>query len=228
MALTDVKCRGAKPGKTRVKLSDGGGLQFWVQPNGSRLWQLVYQYQGKQAQMALGPYPQVTLIEARALREEAKSKIRAGIDPTAEKRRVEVLKAAPGDTLARLQWATNPIRYFSSPTRQRLSTAGISGLFLRAMSSKGSHHYGPSEPVLRLRAHHFGAVFAVRHIRASRYRRRAMEAHGGQSRLDFCAAGGLVECRHGARKWRQNRPRRQANHVRSGDNGADAGDAAHL
>jgi hypothetical protein len=29
MALTDVKCRGAKPGKTRIKLSDGGGLQFW-------------------------------------------------------------------------------------------------------------------------------------------------------------------------------------------------------
>ena len=52
MALTDVKCRSAKPGKTRVKLSDGGGLQFWVQPSGSRLWQLVYQYQGKQAQMA--------------------------------------------------------------------------------------------------------------------------------------------------------------------------------
>ena len=66
MALTDVKCRGAKPGKTRIKLSDGGGLQFWVQPNGSRLWQLVYQYQGKQAQMALGPYPQVSLIQARA------------------------------------------------------------------------------------------------------------------------------------------------------------------
>lgn len=98
MALTDVKCRGAKPGKTRTKLSDGGGLQFWVQPNGSRLWQLVYQYQGKQAQMALGPYPQVSLIEARALREEAKAKIRAGIDPTAERRRAEIAKTLPGDT----------------------------------------------------------------------------------------------------------------------------------
>ena len=98
MALTDVKCRGAKPGKTRVKLSDGGGLQFWVQPNGSRLWQLVYQFQGKQAQMALGPYPQVSLIEARALREEAKAKIRAGIDPTADRRRVELAKSLPGDT----------------------------------------------------------------------------------------------------------------------------------
>jgi hypothetical protein len=98
MALTDVKCRGTKPGKTRQKLSDGGGLQFWVQPNGSRLWQLVYQYQGKQAQMALGPYPQVSLIEARACRGEVKAKIRAGVDPTAEKRRVEVAKALPGDT----------------------------------------------------------------------------------------------------------------------------------
>jgi hypothetical protein len=78
MALTDVKCRGARPGKTRIKLSDGGGLQFWVQPTGSRLWQLVYQFQGKQAQMALGPYPQVSLIKARALREDAKAKIRAG------------------------------------------------------------------------------------------------------------------------------------------------------
>src|SRR5258707_2079322 len=55
MALTDVKCRGTKPGKTRQKLSDGGGLQLWIQPNGARLWQLIYRYQGKQAQMALGP-----------------------------------------------------------------------------------------------------------------------------------------------------------------------------
>jgi hypothetical protein len=29
------------------------------------------------------------------------------------------------------------------------------------MLSKGSHRYAPFEPVHRLRAHHFGAVFAV-------------------------------------------------------------------
>jgi hypothetical protein len=58
VALTDVKCRGARPGKVRQKLSDGGGLQLWIQPNGSRLWQLIYQYNGKQVQMALGPYGQ--------------------------------------------------------------------------------------------------------------------------------------------------------------------------
>jgi hypothetical protein len=86
MALTDVKCRGTKPQKVRRKLSDGGGLQLWIQPNGSRLWQLIYQHEGKQAQMALGPYPQVSLLDARTKRDEAKQKIRAGIDPGVEKR----------------------------------------------------------------------------------------------------------------------------------------------
>jgi integrase len=96
--LTDVKCRGAKPGPSRKKLSDGGGLQLWVQPSGARLWQLVYQFQGKQTQLALGPYPQVSLIEARARREELKAKIRAGINPAEEKRRLESEPVGPGDT----------------------------------------------------------------------------------------------------------------------------------
>jgi integrase len=98
MALTDVKCRGAKAEKFRQKLSDGGGLQLWIQPNGSRLWQLIYQYQGKQAQMALGPYPQVSLLDARTKRDEVKGKIRAGIDPGAEKRLAEAAEQLPGDT----------------------------------------------------------------------------------------------------------------------------------
>lgn len=56
MTLTDAKCRAEKPGASRRKLSDGQGLQFWVQPNGSKLWQLVYQFGGKQRQLSLGPY----------------------------------------------------------------------------------------------------------------------------------------------------------------------------
>lgn len=44
MALTDVKCRSAKAGPARLKLSDGGGLQLWVQTNGARLWQLAYRF----------------------------------------------------------------------------------------------------------------------------------------------------------------------------------------
>ncbi len=53
--LTDSAIRAAKSktGKT-VKLSDGGGLQLWVQASGSKLWNLAYRYAGKQRKLAIG------------------------------------------------------------------------------------------------------------------------------------------------------------------------------
>ena len=33
--LTDIAIRKAKPGERLVKLSDSGGLQFWITPSGS-------------------------------------------------------------------------------------------------------------------------------------------------------------------------------------------------
>jgi integrase len=83
MTLTDARCRNEKPGETRKKLSDGRGLQLWIQTNGTKLWQLVYRFQGRQRQIALGPYPDVPLSEARAKRDEAKALLRAGKDPVA-------------------------------------------------------------------------------------------------------------------------------------------------
>ncbi len=98
MPLTDAACRAAKPGPVRRKLSDGGGLQLWVQPTGSRLWQLAYRYRGKQRQLALGPYPSVTLLEAREAREAAKKQLRAGVDPSVAVRLQKVQDEAPPDT----------------------------------------------------------------------------------------------------------------------------------
>lgn len=86
MALSDVACRAAKPGSRLKKLSDSGGLQLWVQPTGSRLWRLAYRFQGKQKLMALGPYPLVSLAEARAARDTAKKQLMAGEDPCAAKK----------------------------------------------------------------------------------------------------------------------------------------------
>ncbi len=98
MALTDLQCRGAKPGPTRRKLSDGGGLQLWIQPTGTRFWHLAYRYRGVQKQLTLGPYPSVSLAEAREKREAARKLLRDGIDP-AEARAKEIeAKQLPGDT----------------------------------------------------------------------------------------------------------------------------------
>jgi len=49
MPFSDVRIRAAKPleGKTQ-KLSDGGGLQLWMTPTGSKLWNIAYRFGGKQ------------------------------------------------------------------------------------------------------------------------------------------------------------------------------------
>lgn len=86
MALSDAAIRGAKPGDSRRKLSDAGGLQVWVEASGAKLWSLAYRFDGKQKRLALGPYPEVSLRDARELRDEAKRALRAGIDPAAKKR----------------------------------------------------------------------------------------------------------------------------------------------
>jgi len=81
MALTDAACRAAKPGSERLKLYDGDGLQLWVQTTGSKLWNFAYRHDGKQRQMAFGPYPEVGLGEARSQRERARKMLRDGLDP---------------------------------------------------------------------------------------------------------------------------------------------------
>jgi integrase len=99
MPLTDLACRTAKPGQTRRKLSDGHGLQLWVQPNGSRLWQLAYRFNGRQRQIALGPYPDVSLAEARDKRFSIRRLLRDGIDPATQKKKAtEDVQPLPGDT----------------------------------------------------------------------------------------------------------------------------------
>lgn len=63
------------------KLSDGGGLYLLVNTNGSRYWRLKYRVAGKEKLLALGVYPDVSLADARAKRDEAKRTLAAGGDP---------------------------------------------------------------------------------------------------------------------------------------------------
>ncbi|MCA3626826.1 MAG: DUF4102 domain-containing protein [Methylobacterium sp.] len=73
MALTDLAIRSAKPTNALQKISDGEGLQLWIQPNGSKLWRMAYRFAGKQKSLAFEAYPAVSLSEARKRRDEAKA-----------------------------------------------------------------------------------------------------------------------------------------------------------
>lgn len=87
MKLSDVKLRNAKPKEKPYKLADGGGLYAEVFPNGSKLWRVKYRrVDGKETRVSLGPYPGVTLVAARAKREELKQQKRDGLDPATVRR----------------------------------------------------------------------------------------------------------------------------------------------
>lgn len=72
MALTDIKVRTAKPTDKQYKLTDGNGMHLLVHPNGSKYWRLQYRFGGKQKMLALGVYPDVSLADARARRDDAR------------------------------------------------------------------------------------------------------------------------------------------------------------
>ncbi|MEE4131065.1 Arm DNA-binding domain-containing protein [Pseudomonas viridiflava] len=52
-------------------------------PIGSRLWRLKYRHLGKENRLALGSYPEVTLVQAHKKRSEARQMIADGKDPSA-------------------------------------------------------------------------------------------------------------------------------------------------
>ncbi len=86
MALTELQVKNVK---APAKLSDGGSLFLLVTQNKtkcSKYWRFQYRFAGKQDSMALGVYPDVSLLDARAGRDAARKMLRNGIDPNAAKK----------------------------------------------------------------------------------------------------------------------------------------------
>jgi len=80
--LNDSIIRNSKPGPKPRKLKDGDGLYLLVQPTGARWWRLRYTIRGVEKALSLGVYPEITLKQARQRREEIRSKIANGVDPS--------------------------------------------------------------------------------------------------------------------------------------------------
>lgn len=85
-ALTATKVRNIKnPGR----YGDGGGLWLVVSPTGAKKWVLRLQANGRRRDFGLGSAKDVTLAEAREAAEAIRKQVRAGVDPVAERRKVE-------------------------------------------------------------------------------------------------------------------------------------------
>jgi integrase len=85
MPLTDAKIRNLKTKATDYKVSDFEGLFVLVKKTGSKSWRFKYRVAGKEKLMVFGDYPYISLAQARALRDDAKTKLAAGSDPNAIK-----------------------------------------------------------------------------------------------------------------------------------------------
>jgi Integrase len=94
MKLTDTFVKRKQGNGNVQKHSDGGGLFLYITPQGSKSWRLAYRFMGKQKLLAIGPYPAISLKEARERREEAKKLLVNNIDPSTAKQEAKRIAAS--------------------------------------------------------------------------------------------------------------------------------------
>ena len=85
--LTVKAIENFKPKSTSYRKFDQKGLYIEVFTNGSKLWRYRYRFDGKEKRLALGAFPEVSLATARDLRDQARVKLREGIDPGVVKKK---------------------------------------------------------------------------------------------------------------------------------------------
>ena len=93
MKLTDTFAK-RKQGNGKVqKHADGGGLFLYITPTGNKSWRLAYRFMGKQKLLVIGPYPAISLKEARERRDAAKKLLVDNIDPSTAKQEAKRVAA---------------------------------------------------------------------------------------------------------------------------------------
>ncbi len=117
--LTDAQIRNAKPGAASLRLYDGGGLFLEVLTTGGKSWRFKYRFGDTERRMVFGLWPDVSLKQARQLRDEARSMVAAGVDP-GEKRKhdkaiCDIQAASAANTFESVarRWIENQSRRWS-------------------------------------------------------------------------------------------------------------------
>jgi integrase len=86
MPLSSLAVQNAKPRANFYVLTDGNSLHLLVKPNGSKLWRFRYRFGGKANMLGLGSFPEISLADARAKRDQARKLLANGIDPSRQKK----------------------------------------------------------------------------------------------------------------------------------------------
>lgn len=105
-------------------MSDFGGLYLSVTVKGSKLWRLKYRFNGKEGTLSFGPYPEVSLKDARDQRDNAKASLKKGFNPADLKRK------AVAEELGKSEHTFNKVadRFVEKLTKEGRSPATLSKL----------------------------------------------------------------------------------------------------
>jgi integrase len=103
--LTPSAVKNAKSRAKPYKLADERGMYLLVKSDGARWWRFDYRRPGspKRNTLSLGIYPDVSLRRAREKRDEARSLLADGIDPSAKRKAESVAGAESFGAIAR-EW----------------------------------------------------------------------------------------------------------------------------
>ena len=79
--LTVKKVEQAKPSEKGRKIFDGGGLYLYISPTGHKAFRYAYRFDGKQKDLTLGAFPELSLKDARIMHGKAREALSQGRDP---------------------------------------------------------------------------------------------------------------------------------------------------
>jgi hypothetical protein len=134
--LTDTAIKQVRPSNKTQKLFDGyrTGLHLLVHPGGRKTFAIKYPHPitKKERTFTIGPYPHITLKEARAETEKARTLLVHGIDPQEDKvKRKAEIKAAHVDTFEQLanDWIKFRGAHWSEKYRHKVRTTLTRNLF---------------------------------------------------------------------------------------------------
>jgi len=112
--LSDASIRAVKPRDKAFKLSDADGLFLLVRPTGERDWRMKYRVQGYEKLISLGPYPTVSLSQARLKFKRAKERLLEGADPSVKRATEKVAGNDSFEAIAREWFSTQSVRWLPS------------------------------------------------------------------------------------------------------------------
>lgn len=121
--LTDTTIRNAKPGEKTRALLDARGLYLYVTPHGGKWWRCRYRYGGKEKMLSLGTYPDISLKEARARRDELRRQLAHDIDPAAVRKAAKAtLAGADSFEALACEWYARFSPPWSESYREKVTT----------------------------------------------------------------------------------------------------------